>query len=256
MKIRKSGKQYTTILTRADEKLLDRLVDSLKPFVKIRPLGTYQHISASDIWMRLLGQLCVRGSSSHWEKASKNGETKKLLNLRVVLKQKDAASYLKKTLKQVSATRFYGKVAEDLAKILKMGTVFNDGKATLFEGLSHHQDLNAIRDELRRRCGVFGLKSASDFMISTGLSQDVIALDARVLGLFRDFLDLREPIGRIQNNRQMYLSVEAALRKYCVKKSIRLAVLDRLIYQYSGKSVVSILASNPRVKIVHSRIGN
>lgn len=251
MQIRRSGKQTITTLSQADVHLLDRLVDGLAPLVRLDQLGKYAEMSADELWMTLLGQLCVRGASGHWEKASKDPRTGKLLGYRVVSKQKNVSAYLTNTLRQLAATRFHGKVAADLEKILISDQVFNGGAVILFNGLSHGSERDVIRDELRKRCNVFGLKSASDFMISVGLSHDVIALDARVLGMFRSYCGLQTSVGRVQTNEEMYLSVESELRRYCSKKGISLAALDRLIYQYAGQSVVSIFSKNELARIVH-----
>ena len=45
----------------------------------------------------------------------------------------------------------------------------------------------AIREALLANCPIFKLKSASDFMISSGLCYDVVALDTRVVGVLQRY---------------------------------------------------------------------
>ena len=124
-------------------------------------------------------------------------------------------------------------------------TVFKNGKHVLFEGLSHADDTIQTRDEVRRRCPGFNLKSASDFMISVGLSHDVIALDTCVIGFLQKHLHYNIDSVRIQADRKYYFSLENELRKYCREQRVSLALLDRLIFNLSALSVVDFVISQP-----------
>ena len=89
------------------------------------------------------------------------------------------------------------------------------------------------------------LKSASDFMISVGLSHNVIALDTRVVGFLRKYFNYNVEAGYIQGNRGYYFSLEAALREFCQEKGISLALLDRVIFNFSGLNLLGFLIDNP-----------
>ncbi len=74
--------------------------------------------------------------------------------------------------------------------MLNNPNVVKNGRIVLLNGLSHENDYAYIRNELIKRTRYFKLKSASDFMISVGLSHDVIALDTRVIKILRDHFNL------------------------------------------------------------------
>lgn len=88
------------------------------------------------------------------------------------------------------------------------------------------------------RCPAFKRKSASDFMITTGLSHDVIALDVRVVGALKKYVGYETPVGRVQGSRKIYLSVEQALREVCEEAGTTLARLDRTLFQFTSMSAI------------------
>jgi hypothetical protein len=51
--------------------------------------------------------------------------------------------------------------------------------------------------------------------------------------------------GYIQGNRGYYFSLEAALRDFCQEKGISLALLDRLIFNFSSLNFRDFLIDNP-----------
>ncbi len=123
--------------------------------------------------------------------------------------------------------------------------MFDEDRFVLFKNLSHKNDANHIRHQLIQRCPVFRLKSASDFMIEAGLSRDVIALDTRIVGVLKDYFDYNLGPGQVQANIARYYSLEDALRKYCQKAGKSLAVLDRVLFRYSGMTVFQMMAKHP-----------
>ena len=70
-----------------------------------------------------------------------------------------------------------------------------------------------LREEMVIRSQIFRLKSASDFMITVGLSHDVIALDTRVVGVFQKDFDYNFAAERIQSQRDLYLSLEGSIAR-------------------------------------------
>ncbi|MBM2815864.1 MAG: hypothetical protein HW421_2626 [Ignavibacteria bacterium] len=85
------------------------------------------------------------------------------------------------------------------------------------------------------------MKSASDFMISLGLSDNVMALDSRIVGFLTNYLGFNVKVGKIQSNQELYRIIEDSLRKECEKMNIKLAILDRIIFQYSSKSAIDFI---------------
>src|SRR2546421_5888817 len=207
----------STTLTVTDRKVLSRIV------------GTFSKL-----------QVRVMGSARHLERIHENAVLRRDFDERVsfgvATRKRRSLSYLSDTLREFSATRFPLRAADFLERTLKSQTVFQNGKVVLFEGLSHIATTNELRDEMVRRCPIFRLKSASDFMITVGLSHDVIALDTRVVGVFQKDFDYNFATERIQSQRNLYLSLEVALREFCAAQSIPLALLDRILFQFSNMS--------------------
>jgi len=147
----------------------------------------------------------------------------------------DPASYLAAVLRDRMAARFWQKTADKLAVALRNERVVRDGRVVLCKGLTPTTPRDDIRRELLSRCALFKMKSASDFMIGAGLSRDVIAFDARVVGLLREAFGLTATAEQVQGNPPMYLALEAALREACEEIHKPLALLDRAIFQFRGK---------------------
>jgi thermostable 8-oxoguanine DNA glycosylase len=125
-----------------------------------------------------------------------------------------------------------------LDTILATNTAFDHGKQVLLHGLSHNDNTDKTRETIMARSGIFGRKSASDFMISVGLSRDVIALDTRIVGVLRKSCGFKLSTGRIQASNSLYRRLESELRAVCQKCRTSLAQLDRLLFKYSNMSAL------------------
>lgn len=237
------------MLTPKDKAILNRLAVPLAPLVQLERIGVYRSMSIEQVWWRLLGQVCVMGSSRPWDQAQRRPNARKILAYSAMARHPKAEEYLRDALQSLKATRFPSKAAAKLVAALKSPAVFRGGRVRLFEGLSHRDDPHAVREELIRRCPMFRLKSASDFMISVGLSRDVVALDVRILGYLGKYCESTLKASSVRSNKRLYLSVEAALRDYCREQQLDLAVLDRLLFKYSSLTVAEFLESNPGVEL-------
>lgn len=245
-----------TLLTDADRGILGRILTRLGPRVEPAPLGRYATMTLDDVWLALVGQVCVIGGARGYDRVLANPELlavfKRDVSIQAISHQQDPVPYLAQTLRNFSATRFHNTVAGRLVSILNSPSVFRDGDFIIFEKLSHQDSPIETRDQLINRCSVFRLKSASDFMIEVGLSHDVIALDTRVVGVLQKHLGFNLPAKRLQNHRQRYLSVEAALRELCQEHNASLALLDRVLFRFANEPDMQLavehrqLWDNPR----------
>ena len=237
-----------TQITNADRKTLSEIIELLGPLVSLEPIGHYASMTAEEVWLTLVIQVCVMGSARPIGRLQSNTaryqDFRKAVSLSTVRNEQDPATYLEKAFQRFYATRFYEKSADKLATML---SVFQDGRTSLFDGLSHEDDVFQTRDELIQRCSIFGLKSVSDFMITVGLSHDVIALDTRVTGIFQRYFDYNLSSGQIQSNRRIYFSLEAALREVCQDRQVSLALLDRLLFNFGDLSVIELVARHPEL---------
>lgn len=241
-----------TQISNGDNKTLSRIVDLLGPIANLESIGRYSSMSADEVWLNLVVQVCVMGSARHMERLANDKirykDFEKAVSLSELKSQQSPTSYLSKALKEFTATRFYQKSAEKLVTLLNTPNILQYDKVLLLEGLSHNEDTIQTRDELIKRCRpIFSLKSASDFMITIGLSHDVIALDTRVVGIFQKYFDYNLNSGQVQSNRKIYLSLEAALREFCQKKQMTLALLDRLLFNFSNLSVIELVVKYPHL---------
>jgi thermostable 8-oxoguanine DNA glycosylase len=243
--------RYQTQISDADRQVLGRIVAIFGPLVRLEPIGRYLTMTQEDVWLDIVGQVCVMGSARHWERLNSNlsriAEFKQAVSLQSLDRQQDPLSHLAETLRSFSATRFYNKSAERLVEVLKSPDAFRDGKLELLEGLSHKDNPGQTRDALMERCTIFRLKSASDFMISVGLSHDVIALDTRIVGMLQDHLGYNFTAAQMQSSPELYLSLESALREFCYEQDVSLAQLDRLLFRFSQMSAIDLVAKHPEL---------
>jgi thermostable 8-oxoguanine DNA glycosylase len=236
-----------THISDADRQILARIIEVLGLFVPLEPIGRYVSMSADEVWLTLVIQVCVMGSARPIERLTghphpeRYKDFEKAVALSTVVSQQNPAAYLSKVLKCFSATRFHQKSANKLVTVLSSPDAFNKDEGLLFDGLSHQKDAIETRDELIRRCPILGLKSASDFMISVGLSHDVIALDTRVIGIFRKYFGYNLTSGQVQSKREFYLSLEGGLRELCREKQVSLAFLDRLLFKFGNVNAIELI---------------
>lgn len=246
-----TGGDVQTLLTEADRERLGRVITLFGGYVDVGPIGQYRTVAAHDVWVSLVGQVCVMGAAGPWERLHASpavaARFREATSLDVIGRQENPTAYLAETLRSYSATRFHNTAAERLVSLLNAPGVFLDGALVLFEGLSHTDSAIETRDQLIKRCPVFGLKSASDFMIGVGLSHDVIALDTRILGILRKYLGYNLTLSHIQGHRQRYLSVEATLREVCDQQGVSLALLDRLLFRLGNLGAMEIAVKYPEL---------
>lgn len=239
-----------TVLSDADRKTLGQVVAVLGPLVRINPLGRYRAMTANDMWLTLVIQVCVMGSARHMERIEademKRADFEKAVS-RQMMNRPDPLPYLAETLRSFSATRFPQRSAERLLSVLLSPSVFHGEEIVLLEGLSHEDDAIQTRDTLVARCPIFRLKSASDFMISVGLSRDVIALDTRIVGILNQHFGYNLTADQIQSHRGRYISLEAALREFCRGVGFSLALLDRLLFRFANLGAIELIVKHPEL---------
>lgn len=248
---------YKTTLSDRDIRLLKKIKKCYEKFygnldpksrskeLELRELGDYSFLGDEDLWLKLVTQFCVVGgarmidnlkANKKWEKFKTEISLNRLLSI-----AKDRQKYIAQILKKYKATRFYNKQGTKIDELLNNPNVVKNGRIVLLNGLSHENDYAYIRNELIKRTRYFKLKSASDFMISVGLSHDVIALDTRVIRILKEYFGLNINADKVQGNEKIYLSIENALRDGCRKIDFSLALLDRMLFRFSGESAISFI---------------
>jgi thermostable 8-oxoguanine DNA glycosylase len=241
-----------TVLPKHDEAVLAKLVTELGPFARPPRLGTYRTMNDAETWLRIVSQVCVMGSSRGMAAITGHRDVRAdfvdAVEPRRLLQGRHPVRALAGVLTEFRATRFAAKSAGTLITALRTRSVFDGRKFRLLEDLPKRAGAVAVRDVLMERCPIFRLKSASDFMINTGLSHDVIALDVRVVGVLRRYLGFNLAPGKVQSRRAVYLSVEDALRGACERSGHSLAHLDRVLFKFSAMSALEFALT--RVPVV------
>jgi thermostable 8-oxoguanine DNA glycosylase len=246
-----NSRNIQSSINKTDSEILNRIVRFFGEYVRVEPIGRYRKMTPEAVWLQLVGQVCVMGSARHWERLHSDQATsmrfKAAISPSLLHRKRNPASHLARILSDFSATRFPNKSAKRLESVLHSSSIFRCDDLILFDGLSHNADATQTRDALISRCPIFRLKSASDFMITVGLSHDVIALDTRIIGVLQKWFGYNLPPTRIQSHRGIYLSLEAELRDFCQEHNISLALLDRLLFRFSNIGAIELVVKYPEL---------
>ncbi len=239
-------------LNKSDLEKFSCLIRLLKNCSKLDSLGKYRRMKKDDIWKILVKQVCVMGSSKGLSNLKRTPNRREDFNSAIsllkIISHKKRELYLEKIFREFKVTRFPNKSAKKLVDLLKQDSVVKNGRLTLLNHLSHAKDPVTIRNTLIERCnGLLNFKSISDFMISVGLSHDVIALDTRIVGNLKKHFGFNLKTSQIQNNKKVYLSIENSLRPVCKANKASLALLDRVLYNFSSKPFIDTIFEFPEL---------
>ncbi|BCF95279.1 8-oxoguanine DNA glycosylase [Paraburkholderia largidicola] len=232
-----------TTIAREGQRILHSVIHTLGPNVRMPArLRPGQMPSSDDAWHRLVTQVCVMGWSGGMGTIADNGpmrdDFRAATSLHAWRRHHYDKAYMAGVLESYRATRFPKKAADTLGKMAETPTIVHMGEVVLPNGLSAKMARDELRDTLIERRRFFRMKSASDFMISTGLSDDVIALDVRIVGVLYKYLGYERTAAQVQSSRKDYLSLETALRVVCQEAEISLAKFDRILFQFSAMSAL------------------
>ncbi len=62
------GAEVHTLLTASDRETLARAITPFDRHVHIAPIGHYRTLPAHDLWVSLVGRVCVTGGSAFWDR--------------------------------------------------------------------------------------------------------------------------------------------------------------------------------------------
>lgn len=118
MRTKVNGTNVTTALTKADRAKLCRLLERLGPHAKVPRLGTYKKLTGDDIWLDMVGQVCVMGSARGMERilsdpGLRQGFTRST-SLTAWKKHGFEPEYMAGVLREHRATRFNVEAAKKL----------------------------------------------------------------------------------------------------------------------------------------------
>jgi thermostable 8-oxoguanine DNA glycosylase len=239
------GQGVRTIIDQSERVALVRLLHRLGSYAGVSALGIYQELPNDELWWCLVQQVCVAGSARGMEAlhrdVGKVADLKARTSLKAWRKRKLDEEYMSICLRQSGATRFHRRAASRLAEMARTATVVEGTRVVLLDHLPKTTESETIREELLRRCPSLRRKSISDFMISVGVSHDVIALDRRVVGVLQRYFGFNLAFERVQASKDIYRSVEAALREVCRRADSSLGILDRTLFQFEAMTVIEFV---------------
>jgi len=245
MRSERTVEGYRTILEHGDVDSFHRLLRMVGPYVNLEPLRSGWRLGQARVWECIVSQVCVSGSALGMERLTAEPERfkefKQATSLPALALGSFRASHLAAVLRRFKATRFHNQAAKRLLKVIRTPTVVQGDRCVLMGQVPRTDDYRTIREALLASCPIFKLKSASDFMISTGLCHDVVALDTRVVGVLQRNFGFNLEAAVVQGRPELYLSVEQALREVCDEAGESLARLDRILFQFSGGSTLEFV---------------
>lgn len=250
-------KPVTTLQPETRRKLL-YVIGKLAPHTPVPAPAAWKDLSDEALWNHIVSQVCVMGSALPMEKLEEDGNLsafKADLSLATLMKMSNEEAYIESTLREYKATRFPKKAAQRLAAAFASPTIVQGNRVVLLQGLPRGS-FDEVREELLERSkSIFKRKSVSDLMITVGLSDNVIALDQRIVGLLNKHFGFNRKFSSLQSSRSMYLSVEDCMRGVCEEAGITLAHLDRMLFRFAGLTAIEYLVSleYPTLSSAHGR---
>jgi len=251
VKITEDDKDKIRFIARELKDVIDEN-DGLKPF------GYWKSMKSEEIWQHIIIQFCVMRGTNAWDKLKeKKVEYREFLEkmkLENLVNKENRIGFLRETFRKYKPTILVKKpeketsphpdIPDRIEQFLNNKNAVKEGKLILFDGLDSLTNENEIRDILLRRCGSsFKMKSISDFMISIGAAKNFIALDTRIIGLFKKYFHLNGDVNltSIQSNKSLYKAIEKELMEICANIGINLSTLDRILFRSSEISAIDYL---------------
>jgi thermostable 8-oxoguanine DNA glycosylase len=236
-----------TVLSANDIEKLKKIAKYLINRITPPQWGLYAEMSENDLFINLILQYCKVGGADMLE--SLKAETEKFnafkdqLDLkRLASMKKDARPFVAMVLKEFKATKFYNKQAERIVSLLMNSWVVDRNHLILLNDIDPDtMGSQDIRNKLIALKTHLTMKSASEYMIETGLSIDVIALSTQTAKILNGHFGLHVDPYKLQENRYIYESVEDGLRQGCNQIGIPLAYLDRMLFYFSEKDAISFI---------------
>ena len=212
-------------------------------------LGLYKTLTEETLWIRLAILFCMT-EEEELPKHLRNHEAeysrfKESLSLDALLSRgKDRENYISRMLREFHVTRFPDIQANQINGLLNNSMVMDNGTFVLLKDINHGtMDAQEIRNMLIYRAPSLNFRTASEYMIDTGLSVDVIGLDMKIIHVLQRHLRLRVNDNQFERNREVYESMEHNLRHACEQIGIPLAYLHRML-KFTKKDSISFILND------------
>jgi thermostable 8-oxoguanine DNA glycosylase len=236
--------------TNEDIDKLAFVCNNFEKYIKLNKLGNYTEISNDELWFKIISQLFIINNLPIIKDSSNNAVNEKFksaISLKSILNHKNKEEYIAHVLLNYDVTQFYKDQSKKIFMLLNNKDVIFSNKVILFDGLNYEQNFNFIRDELLKRNPFSKMKSVSEIMIEFGFSNDVLAIDSRILGFLSSHLNFNVSLEKIQSNKKLYLLIEESIRDECAKLNIKLSIFDRIIFKYLNISAIDYILEKEKM---------
>lgn len=223
------------MLNQQTVKKLQQIVLEHKDAINLPKIGRWKSMSDSDIWLSIIGQVGVVGSSAPAEKMIDELKGRKnwyeaLIALKPAQRRKEIHKILHSFgIRYVSEDSHECRKTHALLKNLALVESYGGPKAYL-ERISRNPDEHERISAIIYDMSYIKNKGARDFLIGVGLIENAIAFDIRIKNVLRA-CGAKLPDG-LGSDKATYKALESELiEKVCVPCGVPGAVLDRVLYQ-------------------------
>jgi len=198
----------------------------------------WKDLCNNEIWLRVIGQVMLVGSSSPEKKFRDSDQLKEKVSYDQLLKIKDDENQLKKVIHEVLRavkTRYASASVEKCRKTkalvhnFKVLSEYRDGPIGFLKEISR---LSTDKEKIKYVMSKFKYiksKGARDFLMDLGLVRDAIAIDVRMRNVLKK-IGINIPEG-IKSNPKLYDKIEEELlSKVCKLLNLSGIEFDRIIY--------------------------
>jgi hypothetical protein len=229
----------------------EQIPKALKQFEKIKQQflqktkvpkeNNWKSWTNNDIWLHLITQVIVVGSSAPAHKFEENPKLQEQVSYEKLIEladKKEIEIAINRVLRAVG-TRYASsdiskcRKTQALAHNLKILKSLKEGPRGLLKRISEFEGKNSDIRKIKYLMKIFKYiqsKSARDYLMELGLVKNAIALDIRVKTILEK-LSIKIPKG-FENNPKLYDQIEKEiLNSICKPLNLSGVELDRMLYQ-------------------------
>jgi len=211
------------------------------PKTKIPRKNNWKNKMNNDIWLDIVRQVIVVGSSKGVERLEKRTEFMSQISYEKLVQIKNEDE-LKKRINEVLRAVGTRYASSDISKCKKTNAIvhnlkvlknFKDGPRELLKKLSGFRGNNTDKRKIKYIMKIFQYmksKGSRDFLMELGLVENAIALDVRIQNIFNK-IDIKLPKG-FETKQKLYDDIEKdILSKICKPLKLLGVEFDRMLYQ-------------------------
>ena len=233
----------------------ERIKEHFLPQTKVPKDNNWKTWTNNEIWLHLITQVIVVGSSAPAERFERNPKLKDAVSYEKLVKiddKKELEEVINGVLRAVG-TRYASSDIEKCRKTqalvhnLAVMKSFKDGPKGLLERLSNFEGGSGDKRRIKYLMKIFKFvqsKSARDYLMELGLVRNALALDVRIQNVLKE-ARVNVPNGLESNPRLYDLTEQELLKQICEPLGLTGVEFDRMLYQ-NYKAIIEMLSSEKR----------